>query len=64
MYCLTNGFPGGTSGKEPTCQCRKHKNTQSLGLEESMATHASTLSWRIPGTEKPGGPLSIGSQRV
>ena len=19
------GFPGGTSGKEPTCQCRKHK---------------------------------------
>ena len=19
------GFPGGTSGKEPTCQCRRHK---------------------------------------
>ena len=22
LYCL--GFPGGTSGKEPTCQCRRH----------------------------------------
>ena len=29
MYmCLverTKGFPGGTSGKEPACQCRRHK---------------------------------------
>ena len=24
-----NGFPGGTSGKEPPCQCRRHKR---LGL--------------------------------
>ena len=23
MQCLS--FPGGTSGKEPTCQCRRHK---------------------------------------
>ena len=22
---LRRGFPGGTSGKEPTCQCRRHK---------------------------------------
>ena len=22
---LPPGFPGGTSGKEPTCQCRRHK---------------------------------------
>ena len=21
----SRGFPGGTSGKEPTCQCRRHK---------------------------------------
>ena len=21
------GFPGGTSGKEPTCQCRRHKRS-------------------------------------
>ena len=49
------GFPGGTSGKEPTCQCRKCKRemwVQSLGqeepLEEGMATHSSILAWRIP----------------
>ena len=22
------GFPGGTSGKEPTCQCRRHKRSR------------------------------------
>ena len=29
-----------------------------------MATHCSTLAWRIPGTEEPGGLQSTGSQRV
>ena len=24
----TQGFPGGTSGKEPTCQCRRHKRRE------------------------------------
>ena len=33
-------------------------------LEEGMATHSSTLAWRIPWTEEPGGPLSMGSHRV
>ena len=33
-------------------------------LEEGMATHSSTLAWRIPWTEKPGRLQSIGSQRV
>ena len=48
------GFPGGASGKEPTCQCRRHNETwvQCLGqedpLEEGMATHSSILDWRIP----------------
>ena len=27
-----------------------------------MATHSSILAWRIPGTEKPGGLQSMGSQ--
>ena len=31
-------------------------------LEKEMATHSSILSWRIPGTEEPGGLLSMGSQ--
>ena len=29
-----------------------------------MATHSSILAWRIPGTEEPGGLLSVGSHRV
>ena len=30
----------------------------------NMATHSSILAWRIPWTEEPGGPQSMGSQRV
>ena len=41
---------------------------QSLGgkdpLEKGMATHSSTLAWRIPWMEEPGGLQSMGSQRV
>ena len=33
-------------------------------LEEGMATHSSSLAWRIPWTEEPGGLQSIGSHRV
>ena len=39
---------------------------QSLGwedpLEERMATHFSTLAWRIPWTEEPSGLQSTGSK--
>ena len=41
---------------------------QSLGqedpLEQEMATHSSTLAWKIPRTEKPGRLPSMGSQTV
>ena len=33
-------------------------------LEKEMATHSSTLAWRIPWTEDPGRLQSMGSQRV
>ena len=33
-------------------------------LEKRMATYSSILAWRIPWTEDPGGPQSMGSQRV
>ena len=33
-------------------------------LEKEMATHASVLAWRIPGTGEPGGLPSMGSHRV
>ena len=29
-----------------------------------MAPHSSTLAWKIPWTEEPGGPKSMGSLRV
>ena len=41
---------------------------QSLGgedpLEKEMATHSSTLAWKIPWTEEPGRLHPMGSQRV
>ena len=33
-------------------------------LEKEMATHSSVLTWRIPGTGKPGGLPSMGLHRV
>ena len=33
-------------------------------LEKEMATHSSTLAWKIPWSEEPGGLQSMGSQRV
>ena len=33
-------------------------------LEKEMSTYCSTLAWRIPWTEEPGGLRSTGSQRV
>ena len=33
-------------------------------LEKEMATHSSTLSWKIPWTEEPGRLQSMGSKRV
>ena len=41
---------------------------QSLGgedpLEKAMAPHSSTLAWKTPWTEEPGGLQSTGSIRV
>ena len=32
--------------------------------EKAMAAHSSTLTWKIPWMEEPGGPQSMGSLRV
>ena len=37
---------------------------QEAPLEEGIAAPSSTLAWRIPQTEEPGGLRSMGSQRV
>ena len=33
-------------------------------LEKGMAAHPSTLAWRIPWAEEPGGLQSMGLQKV
>ena len=33
-------------------------------LEKEMATHSNILARRIPWTEEPGGPQSMGLQRI
>ena len=65
----SKGFPGGTSGKELGCQCRRHEmQVGSLAwvdpLEKERTTHSSILAWRIPWTEEPGGLQSIVLHRV
>ena len=46
----------------------RETQVQSLGredpLEKAMAAHSSTLAWKIPWTEEPGGLQSMGWQRV
>ena len=52
------------SGEEPPAV--QETRVRSLGqenlLEKEMATHSSTLAWRVPWTEEPGGLQSIGLQ--
>ena len=52
----------------PTMQETQETRVQSLGredpLEEGMAIHSSIFAWKIPLTEEPGRPQSVGSYRV
>ena len=41
-------------------QCLAHSNAP----EMAMASHSSTLAWKIPWTEEPGGLQSMGSLRI
>ena len=33
-------------------------------LEKEMETHSSILAWKIPWTEEPGGPQTMGSKKI
>ena len=65
----TYGFPGGASGKEPTCQCRGHKRP---GFDPWVGKIPWKRAWQptpvflpgIPWTEERGGLQSIGLHRV
>ena len=66
-YPYRKDFPGGSDGKAsvPTVW---ETHVRSLGredpLEKEMATHSSTLAWKIPWMEEHGRLQSMGSQRV
>ena len=55
------GFPGGSDGKESTCNAGDLGLIPRLGksLEKGKATHSSILAWRIPWAV-----LSMGLKRV
>ena len=59
-------FTGGSVSKESACDAGGLGLIPGLkdALEEGMATHSSTLAWRIPWTEEPAGLESTGLQRV
>jgi len=64
------GFLGGASGKEASCQIQGTLEmwVRSLSredpLEEGMATLENILAWRIPWAEEPGRLPSTGLERV
>ena len=67
---LLLGFPGGASGKEPACQCRRHKRG---GFDPWVGKIPWRKAWQptpvfLPGespwTEEPGSLQSIGLQKV
>ena len=67
LLSLILGFPWWLRWLKICLQFRRPEFNPWVGkipLEEGVAAHSSILSWRIPGTEEPGGLQSIGSQRV
>ena len=60
------GFPGGSVVKNPPAIAGDVGSIPGSGrsLEKEMATHSSTLAWKISWMEEPGGLQSMGSQRV
>ena len=52
IYLIRKGFPGGSVGKESTCNAGDLGSIPELGrsLEKGKAAHSSILAWRIPWT--------------
>ena len=55
------GFPGGASGKEPTCQCRRCKR---CGFNAWVGKIPPRRKWQPTLVSLPGRLQSMGSQRV
>ena len=64
------GFPGGASGKESTCQCRRLKRGEfnpwvgKISWRRAWQPTPVFLPGEFPRTEEPGSPQSTGMQRV
>ena len=46
------------------CVCTKAKAKELYAMEKAMAPHSSTLAWKIPWMEEPGGLQSMGLLKV
>ena len=53
-------MPKGNSAWAPQLLCSR----AAITAEEAVATHSSTLAWKIPWTEEPGRLQSVGLRRV
>ena len=68
LYDLLELYLGGFPGSSVVKNLPVMEEIQALSLgwedplEEGMATHSSTLAWRIPWTEEPGKLQFIGLQ--
>ena len=66
LHKVVQGFPSGTSGKEPACQCRRHKIrgfdpwVRKIPWNRKWQFAPVILSW----AEEPGWLQSMESQRV
>ena len=63
------GFPGGSDGekkKKSSCNAGDPGLIPGSGRSpgKGNAIHSSSLAWKIPWTEEPGGLHPMGSQRV
>ena len=68
--CYESGFPGGSSGKEPACQCRRRKRLSfnpwvgKIPWRKALQPTPAFLPGEYPWTEELGRLQSIESQRV
>ena len=64
MICIT--FPGGSAHKSFAHNVGDPGSIPGWGrsLAKEMATHSSTLAWKIPWMEEPDRLQAMGSQRV
>ena len=64
---LLIGLGCGNTGEQISCTIgwrTEGRNLKRAQAEKAMAPHSSTLAWKIPWTEEPGGLQSMGSLRL